>query len=258
MAIGMEDKGYQFPLHSLDLINDSSQLLHEPRYCIPVPQGRLVVRKELRVRGMKVGTEVCDQAVCTALAYHEKEAAGFAAFRLDAAWTESMRAWRERMIDRDFRGLSLQTDRRLGTERLQALAKEGRGVWARLSLCARLCGLSGVLIQGRAPRARLKLADALGEAAGRAREYAEPLARCGFGPAQQEQVRALIAALSEEHRQAGERRWQQQRHRDVLVVVRGALLGDLSLFSEVALQVLGPEAAQAVQVQRLLGQRPRR
>lgn len=255
MALCMTDKGYDFPLHSLDLMRDGSLLAAQARCAIAVPQGLLVVPPALHARGVRVTTAACETAVAAGLAVHAPHVSHLASFGLDLAWATNMRHWCARMQGEERAAVGLRTEGRLTSAALQDLVERGQRAWVRLSLSARLCGKAGLVTRGKAPRARLQLLDVLGQAAERADEHAAALAEHGYGATQRAELRALIAALAQAHESSQEHSYQAQRHADMLMVMRGALLGDLSRLSQAAPTILPHVEARALRMGRLLPRR---
>ena len=251
----MMNKGYDFPLYSLELVHDPSALSDEPRYTIEVPQGLLVVRPALRRRAACTTTSVCDTAVETALSHHYTHIEGFSSFGLDADWAQHMRHWQQRLLAEDEAAAPILVDARLGSQQLAGLVQQGQKMWSRLSLCAKLAGKAGLVVSGRAPEDRVKLIDALALAQQRAQDQAPALAQHGFGPTEMALLQNIITALREGHDQSARLGFQRQRHSDTAVVIRGALLGDLSRLAKIGPQVLLPAQAAALLVQRLVPRR---
>ncbi len=257
MTDDMMDKPYEFPLYSLDLIANPAETADDPRYAIPHERSALVIRKELRKRAANASTEICDAAVCTGLAHHALDIPGFGDFGLDAAWAENMRHWQKRMLDQNEARRLLQSNGVLGTRDRHDVDQAARQMWDRLVLCAKLSRLGDRVASGSAPRGRLQLLDALSGAAERVREHAGPLSQHGFGQAYQEQLTQVIAALSDHHQKAGRMERARRDSSNVLLVMRGALIGDLLLLSHAAPHVLPPKAADALLLRRLFPQRRR-
>src|SRR4051812_1346589 len=138
----MRDKGYDHPLHSLDLIAEVSDLpAGAARFAIPVPQGHLVVRDALRTRGQQAGSLACYQALHRGMLYHGRAVAAFSAYGLTAAWAAHMRHWGERLMDEDDRRAALAAEAQVATPRRRALLRRGRDLWRQLGLTVRLAGL---------------------------------------------------------------------------------------------------------------------
>ena len=93
----MLDKGYDHPLHSLDLLGPAAEPPEGPRFVLADPAGRLAVRPALRRRARNVSTTVCEAALHAALVQHERAPSFFCAHGLDEAWLGGLRHWRRRM-----------------------------------------------------------------------------------------------------------------------------------------------------------------
>lgn len=248
------DKGYAHPLYSLDLAPHAALPEDEPRYAILLPEGRLVVRAELRRRAQSHGVLAVDRLVGTALAYQRLAPQGFARFGLGPHWAESLRHWRAQMLEED------EVQAALAVERAQALAVQrevqgrARAALGRLALSARLAGLAERPVPARAPESAAALSEAIDAALARcgAAVPASLLARCGFAA----EDRAALQALGEElpRRQAArvtlEARCRAQA--DGLLVIKAALLGDAARLCQAAPQVLGPERCETLRVAPLL------
>lgn len=256
----MTPKTYDHPLHSLNLFPGGSPLKDEERYALPVPQGRLMVRRELRLRGGDLSSPAVDRAIVDALSYHQLDLAGFAEHEFDAGWAESVRHWQGRMIAAESDRLRLQTaSRQLTSDRRQAVAL-GVEMWGRVTLAARLAGLRKVVISGKAPRAAGKLEIGLSDVAQRirARDHAALLARNGFGEGRRAQLDAAIASLGALREQAIGAELQIAHLSDTLAVIRGALVGDLCRLCLVAPRVLPRQTARFLTQARLFPPRRRK
>ncbi len=258
----MLNKGYDHPLHSLDLLPMGADLPDGPRYTFPwANDTRLVIRPELRRRAEDLTTTTVAQAVDEALGYHAVAVAGFAEHDLGEDWAESMVYWTGRLLDADQERLTWDALGREQGHLLGGLLARGRRLWVRLALAVRLGGIDVAMVpaRGRAPRAVLTFIDALQQAGRAAREpvWAARLAAAGFGPLQQADLADVVARLDAA-------RLERIAHEDVMqvtagrvVVLRGALMGDLSRLCVVAPHVLLPEQARALTVRRLLPRRSR-
>jgi hypothetical protein len=249
----MHDKGYGFPLYSLDLIAEEAAPADEPRYFYRVPEGRLVVRPALRRRAGDVPTGRVDDAVAVALSRHGLHPHAFARHGFTEAWARGMAHWRRLMIDQQRLRHTRQAELDLANEARRELMRRAQRMWGRLSLASRLAGLPGMVLRGRAPQAGAALCAALEQAAARAREHEAPLARHGFAAEEQAGLASLLSALRTSLSSGREPAWKKEEAACGLVVLRAALLGDVSLFVQAAPEVLLPAHLPALRMQRLLG-----
>lgn len=240
----MQDKGYDRPLYSLDLLKGPASPPEDDVYALPVAQGRLVVRPTLRRQGMRAMTAACVDVVDARLAYFPYAQEEFSRFGLDAAWIDHMNSWCDQVKalerERTQRAHWHEIDRHFRKE-LPACAQ---GLWSRLRLASAVSGLGSTLIEGRMPQGRLQLLEVLRTVSLRLSDevIAARLSPHGFGPGEREALaelqRRLRAALDgdEEHAR------QQRVLRGAISVIRGALLGDLALFIRVGRAAFPPES----------------
>jgi hypothetical protein len=252
----MQDKGYDHPLHSLDLVPLAQAGEDEPRYAIFIPQGRLVVRPELRRRAAGITTAVCEEAVAVALARHRGAAEGFARFGLDARWAENMAYWTDQMLAQQGKRERLEAEMDDARTVLQGLCLKGRERWARLWMVSRMAGLVGVVTSGRAPKGESPFCEALLAAAAQAQRphLAEALAGHGFKTTEAAAIMDLVAEIRAARRRVQELAVLHGEAGDALLVMRGALIGDLGRLCQAAPMVQGTHRA-ALQMSNLLGER---
>lgn len=253
----MDKKDYDFPLYSFSPVSSYDQLDRDARFAIPVPGGRLIVRRELRRRGEDCRSDVVAQAVGAALAHHEQSVGRFAPFGLDGEWAGSMRHWTAYMMDLDGERGQGRVGLHVATEQRRAAVKDGQKLWQRLSMAAQLGGIGGTIVSGTVPRGPRKLGEALGLARRKLDDpqAAELLGRFGFLPEYREQLDRVLADLGPQREQSMAALQDNRRRSAELCVVRGALLGDLGLLCQRAKLVLPPELAAELTMQRLLDAR---
>lgn len=246
----MLDKGYDFPLHSMDLLGPASLGADEARFTVPVPQGRLRVAPALRRRGARLSTGACEDAVALALAQRALAPRAFLRFGFDEAWAAAMRHWRREMMAQHVRAQLRAAQAQDGGTR--PLVEAGRRLLGRLSLSAQLAGLGGLLTAGRPPWQAAALLGALGEAERRARAHAEALERRGFGPEELGELGALLPQLAAAVAARPGRRLAQGEETARLLTLRAALLGDATLLGRVARQALPQRQHRRLSLRRLL------
>jgi hypothetical protein len=240
----MQDKGYDRPLYSLDLLKGAASPPEDDVYTVPVAQGRLVVRPALRRQGSETTTRDCVNAVYARLAYFPYAQEAFAHFGLGAAWIDHMDSWCEKAKalerERTQRGYWHEIDLHFRKE-LPACAQ---ALWTRLHMASALSGLDSTVVNGRMPPGRGDLLEALRTVSLRLSDE-DTMARLspqGFGPRDREALADVMArlraAMDEDEAHARRRRALQ----GALAVVRGALLGDLALFSRAGRTVFPPES----------------
>lgn len=248
----MEDKGYDHPIHSLELVTSLSSRPDDAGYGVPVPQGYLVTQRALRVRGAKLATQLVHDAVSSGLGVHGIHPAGFARFGLDADWAGNLSWWCGWLNQQDGARVTGQTDQVLDTGTRRYWQEQAKQVWAHAAVCARLAGVKDV-VRGRAPRQRVALLDGLRELQVRVQARQQELQRWGYLAEHHAALAEVTAGLERQHRLLAERGWEQRGRSAGLAVVRGALVGDLSRLSQVAPHVVGPKIAKNAQIGQLLG-----
>lgn len=250
----MLDKGYDRPLYSLDLLKGPASPPEDDVYTVPVMQGRLVVRPTLRRQGADTLTRDCVNAVYARLAYFPYAHEEFTRFGLDATWIDHMKGWCEKAKElereRTQRGHWHEIDRHFRKE-LPACAQ---ALWTRLHMASALAGLGSTVVDGRMPQGRVDLLEALRTVSIRLSEE-DTMARLstqGFGPGDREALADVMArlraAMDDDEAHSRRRRALQ----GALVVVRGALLGDLALFSRAGRATFPPESKMHAAMGRLL------
>jgi hypothetical protein len=251
------EKGYRFPIYSLNLVRPDDLLPEDPRYSLAVPEGRLIVRAELRRRGADVSSSACIGGVMRAMGFHALAPAGFAAHGLTLDWAAGMRHWTLCLDQHERRLRSAETDSLLCLRERDLLIDEARRLWTRLSLASRLAGLA-LLPAGRPPRRPLELVAALRLAGAAAATNQVLLSEHGFGlpllgrlAEVAEELSACCQAL-----QRGE--LARRPLSDARPVLRGALIGDVARLCAVAPLVLPPRAAGELQMGRLFPRAPRK
>lgn len=252
----MQDKGYPHPLFSLNLHRDPASSDEDDVLYVPIgKRDRLVVSPSLCVQGRRVSTSACVRATCAALAHFPYAHKDFARYGLDQDWHGNMHHWVAQAQDLEARGVRIRGHALIDRLPRQDLPERAQRQWTRLRLISRLAGLGNKVIPGRMPRRRNDIKEALRgvlEALDRPSNN-ERLAACGVGDDDRAVLRELIAAFdaaATEDRDAASRLREIQ---GTLIVVRGALLGDVAHFCRVALHVFPPEARRELRLQRLLG-----
>ena len=256
----MINKNYDRPLYSLNLIQPGDPTEDEPRFCIQVPQGLLIVSRPLRVRGKNINHDRCARALALGLDFHGRGAAAFARHGLDDEWAQNLRFWWERLCDFKTRHVVTGSAGSLATGHRGEAMQRARQIWKRLSICADLAGLSGYIVTNPPPRDRQRFLVALARAIPLATEHEGRLTSCGFGKAEQDELSLAAEDLGTLHHEADRRGWEKTQLAAMQFVLRGALVGDLSRLVKTAKVALPDEKARACTMNRLLGitQSPRR
>lgn len=251
MTIGMRDKGYRFPLYSMDLLGTGS--LQKPPL-LEVPEGLLFVKPGLWRRGAGFRVGVFEACVGEALSHHALVIDDFGAYGLDAEWAGSMEHWRGRLLSIDAERARLEVARRASSSAHDRALRDGGELWSRLSIASSLSGLGTAIAAGSAPRTLSGLHDGLARARRRIDDggHGPLLARHGFGAAQRERLEQVLDTLGPQREAAIDRVQAHRRLTGDLKVIRGALLGDLRLLGRLARRVLPAEAAAALRLGRLL------
>lgn len=227
----MKDKGYAHPLCSLDLVSADLRPAAAEDAAIPVPGGLLVVSPELLRQGKKFAAPSCQRAVLRALRFFHAHGEALWEVGLTPAWAEHMAHWTGQMIE--WSAARFLTELRLAhlyASKDDAL-EDGRALLRRLSLSIRLGHLSASLPPLVPARAEVALLRQIAEGHARAAGLAAALQRSGFHAADGAAL-AEIGPLVDTLR--ARIATQERDRRDLsglLIVVRGALVGDLRLFS---------------------------
>lgn len=236
----MKEKGYDFPLHSFQLVSADLLVEDELRYSIAVPQGRLIVRQALRSKGKRVPSALIDRAIADGLAHHNLDVAGFAEHGLDAEWAVNVLHWGAQLttLEQERSYLLLQKEQIVSLQ--QGTRRQGRELWARAALAARHAGLRSLVASGAPPRAALRLEAGLRDLDLQigTDDRAALLAPEGFGAERRAQLLRAIGDLGELHRQALAIADSLRRVSDTLIVVRAGLFGDLCRLCRAAPLVL--------------------
>jgi hypothetical protein len=247
----MIDKGYDHPLHSLNLIPAGNLTDDNERYSVPDPHGLLVISTDLRLRAADYSADRCYVAAATALAYHAHGVAGFTVYGLDAEWAENLRYWNNRLNALSRARGGLLTDCQLNTYGRAHYYKQAKSLWQRLTLASQIARCPGTVTTGPAPRALPALCAALAAAQVRAHDRAAILAGNGFGPEQQAELAAVVAALQADLAGKTKNAWSQKALTDQLTVIRGAIIGDVVRLSRAAPHALFRSLAEKVRMRRL-------
>lgn len=205
----MVEKGYPFPLYSLDVLGAGQAPLDEERYALPAAAGRLVIAPALRRRGEEVGTAACEELAALGLSRQRLGAAPLSALGFDGDWAAGLRYWRRRMVEQQ-----------------------------------RLCGAIDAEIDEAAAQRRRRIEEAT-LLWGPPLPLGRP-ARCGPALGHRAQAEALRAAAEADRAEAEHRRRQEEAQAR-LAVIRGALLGDLAMLFRAPSAVLLPRPLQLPQ-----------
>lgn len=235
----MMNKGYDFPLYSLDLQQPGAEPPGRELY-VPVPQGRLVITPALLGRSQRVGLLRCLQAQGEALERWRRHRAVFSTFDMDDAWAASMQHWGAQLelLQQGLHQSSVELRLTTTDHRRTCAVSLARLADARLR--AELVGLSGLpRPQTRATHATTATLQeglqVLGDPL-----WQKALATVGYGDAEraalEESVRARTSTWLARQRCEAEQARLSARSQ----VLRGALLGDLARLCKIAGQVLHP------------------
>lgn len=239
----MADKGYPFPLYSLDFIPHDATPLDEARYSLPVLGGRLQVRPSLRRLGACTTTEDCRHAVQRGLAHHRRAISTLASHGFGPDWAAALEHWQAALRPPMEARWRLEVELHEAELGRAACLTELRLLLRRLALAARMARQQGLLPAGRlrSTESLLRLLDPVTQrlAAG-GEPLAALLAAHGFGPAQRQRLEEARAHIGPLMVQVQRLRAERQAESDRLAVIRGAILGDLALLCRVAAQALGP------------------
>lgn len=246
----MDDKGYPYPLYSLDLLAGDARA-PEPRYFLPAEDGRLVISPALRRRGANLSCAALRDAVDLALVHHDVHLRTLGSLGLDEAWADAMRHWSKLLLEEDRRRLDLQARQRLGALQRGADLERAWALRGRLLLAAEMADVAPLLPGREASRCQEPVAlRTLGPVVARLQEpaLAARLARCGFGAEHVAELAAALRRLSTARDEAAALEPERQEHSDRTVVLRGALLGDLALLCRAAARALPPGTGGALQL----------
>lgn len=224
----MRDKGYPFPLYSLDLVLHQATPLDDLRFSLPAPGGRLQVRRWLRRRGEHVSTADCQEAALRALALQRGEPAlrrcGF-----DEAWAEALRHWLRRLEAPTEERWRQEVEAREAQAQGSAAQAELAALWRRLALAARMARSGGLLpADPRGSEARRRALREAGQRLGGDGALQALLAEHGFGAPQRRRLAAVLAALEESAARGEQAGAARRACAEELAVLRGALLGDVA------------------------------
>lgn len=238
----MNDKGYAFPLYSLDLIQ-RPQNEDEARFAVPVPEGYLRLPLTLRRRGASLTSLAMLVAVDDQLDLHQRFLPQLAPVGMSARWGEGARHW-QGQLEACYRAHTLLTmDSAATQDRFAGLERECEGAWRDLWLKLRLTGVHLTGVPRVLPRSFAERSVALELAAA---ALADPRVRDGVARLPSTGTRALAELVGErqslwEEREGRAR--ERQQNQDRAVTLRGALFGDLQRLSFAARLVLPPRLA---------------
>lgn len=254
----MLDKGYAFPLHTLALLRPDEAPPDEPRYVVPAPEGRLATQPALRRRGATLPSDACERAAAIALRLRACAAGDFAAWGFDEAWAAALRHWLRRLWAEEDGRTQLEVDVLEHTRRRRAARSCAEGLARRLQIAAALASVD--LPRERSSRGELAVLDELGRLLARLDDplIREALGRAGFGAEHAAQLAEACAWLAPARQRADEIARARQAHSDRIVVLRGALFGDLGRLCRAAPAVLPQPQAAALRIERLFALRRRR
>lgn len=233
----MIDKGYRFPLHTLNLMTEAPDDV-AVRYALPVPEGRLYAAERWLRRAGHFGSLTVLRRVRHVLLLCEPFRAELSRAGADAGWIASMRHW-QAVLTRTFQEhflLALECEK--AAERWAALEQELEGRWQRLWLWLRLAGVYVPGVPRALPRTLAERAVVLAQM--------ERALTAALAPPPRDaalwQARPVLADLLRERERLLARReaLAQERGRaaDRGLVLRAALMGDLMRCGEVARLVL--------------------
>jgi hypothetical protein len=258
MPIVMTDKGYLHPLFSLNLIAKDVPTDDEPRYAIPDPNGRLVIKTQLRVRAQNLTPWTISTAVANAAAYHKSNVARFISYGFDEEWAQNLEHWCQRMLSTEGQRETNTFSCRLHSQDGEDLLHQCRYMFRQLNLAASLSGQAGMLTRSLTPSTLSGFYQVFLPLEGRARDLLPLLSGHGFGQPQQESLERLMVRLADHEKSTATKQWARQQSSDMLTVIRGALLGDVTRFTQVVPLVGNPEDAARLTIGKLLGRRPDR
>lgn len=235
----MIDKGYRFPLHTLNLMTAAPDDA-AARYALLVPEGRLCAAESWLRRAGHFGSLTVLRRARHVLLLCEPFSAALARAGLDAGWIASMRHWQAVLTQTFQEHFLLELEGEEAAARWAALEQEVEGRWQRLWLWLRL---AGVYVPG-VPRA---LPRTLAERAAVLAQMERALAVALSPPPRDAallQARPLLADLLRERQRLlvlrEELAQKRGRAADRGLLLRAALMGDLMRCGEVARLVLSP------------------
>jgi hypothetical protein len=250
----MINKGYRYPLMSLNLLGPRQEFPDESVYSITVPEGSLVISKALRKRAEGLTTQQTEVAVNTALAAHGIYQEGLSRYGLSRAWAEGMRHWSKRLSELETEWTGMSGDLSTVRQDRRGLRQSAVVLWRQLALTSRLAHVEPP-VSGGPPRGEQGLLTGL--------EYAIKLLRRptyavlgsrGFGKEDRVMLRKVVGdlrGLAEEELKLVERR---RKVSGMILVVRGALIGDVIHLSKAAqMVIMDQKEKRNMQVGRLLG-----
>lgn len=235
----MIDKGYRFPLHTLNLMIEAPDDA-AARYALPVPEGCLYAAESWLRRAGHLGSLTVLRRARHVLLLCEPFSAELARAGLGADWIGSMRHWLEVLTQTFQEHFLLDLEGDQAAERWATLEVEIEQRWQKLWLWLRLAGVYMPAVPRALPRPLAERAVALAQME---RALLAPLSPPPRDAALVQARPVLTDLLLERERLLVLREGLTQRRgraADRSLVLRAALLGDLMHCGEVARLVLPP------------------
>lgn len=247
----MDRPGYPHALASLLLCRSAAQA-PEPRYVLPVPAGLLYVEPVLRRRASKWGSGACQRAVLDVFAHHHGNEALLGPVGFDRGWALALAHWLAQLQGLTEREQAEEERRREAAQRWDRAQHDTATEWRHLHVAAHSAGYRGTPLTRPLPRRQqdvdTRLEDALQRLADG--DLRERLALFGYKDPQ----RAALQQVRLDRRSARALLEEAERDRqllqDQIIVLRGALLGEVTRFSKLARKLLPRDSARQLLVQR--------
>jgi hypothetical protein len=252
---------YPHPLHSFLFIPRTPDLTGPPApHELVLQSGVLRVRPGLVRWAREVTTPACTHTIGTILDAHQPFADTLEPYGLGRMWAGSIGYWAGQLVDLEARRQDLAA-RILLQNGLRKRSRDGaKRMWQRLNLASRLAEVVPPLAQGRPPRAEADLVAALQLAVERLDqpELAKRAACNGFGPGERAFLVECLGELVMMGAQVRRMEVERSEAAGRVLVVRGALLGDMARLNSLAYGIGLPEDwARRLDVRLVLGS-PRR
>lgn len=248
----MINKNYPFPLFSLNIAPPATA--PEGHYFVPTEAGDLVVPKSLRDRGRGYNSALCKAGVETALAALARYSGVFADYGLTPEWGDNMRHWVAELDRFEAGRVALREERRASAAKVRQQALRGRELWHAVVVFARLAGYVGFTQRKTLPQESYQAAEVLQGLLARMRtpEVQSNLYLTGLSAKVVNELDGIVAEIMTTK---GAHDVLVQRHAALggaILVVRSALVGDLSRFAQIAAIALPRSHAAPLQLQHLL------
>lgn len=247
----MDGPGYAHPLESLLLCASDAQA-PEPRYVLPIEGGLLYVDPGLRRRASKWGNATCQRAVLDVFAHHLGHEALLAPAGFDRSWAHALAYWLAYLQQLTERERAQEERRREAARSWDRAQLDTALEWRNLHVAAHSAGCKGTPLTRPLPRRQQEIEARLQDALERLQdaELRERLQLFGY----KEPQRAALHQVQADRRRARALLEQAEQERQLLqgqlLVLRGALLGEVIRFSKAARRVLPRDNAQRLLVQR--------